>query len=973
MGEVQVFESSLENCDPFKFTYKPKFDKIPLLSSVIPDSLQAELRSWCYAKILDHYNKPEPGTLPDRLIDEFTGMGRTIYNCANSTSIEDQDHRILFILEYWSPSSQEKEVSGFICEPRYSLTRRTVTNSTRYVKFEDSLDITGPITATLEMGIKPLDMTNKLLKSLGGENSMSGEGPSPATTAWTFMLNGTQPQNDFWRFRNTSLFIDSSQRIWQGLAAYVIKQDYTNPLNETVNGTATSTQGRLCVQELSLRLVEAQITLLLALTMCLCFLRPGMLHRNPTSLGSHAMILARSPGLTGYLKDYGVASKKVLQESLSDCLVSFPQRLPPESPSIVLHRPRARSEEMSEKPEADSSDPREWWSPMSVRWWFRLCLMTAILAVLIVLEILLQVSDRKRGLGDVSLDGYLKYTWIFLPTLVLVLVGLLFSMVDSTARTLHSFQLLRRGRATMEDMFHDPARQVSLIAVIYAVWKRHFVLLWATLPGLLAPTLTIISSGLYTVTPVPWSYNVELDLKDWFRPENRTVSDDGSNWVESNSGDEWSLFALTQLSNMSYPQWTQGEYALVSFGADNLRSHDGNDTSLYITARVPAARTNPNCSLTGHYVNDQYLTAPDYRVLPVDPRPLGCHTPPEWNRTAGQRDLYLSSAEARNGGDGTLADDGTYSSRGYYFVQLDDKYESLVYAREKLFIEPMTSFRICGDGRQHYFFGLGYKAEAMSVLHCVPYVEALWVSAAFALPDLSLVTDEPVVPDRDSSVFLSDSVSMTAYPLYLWGSILDATVNGSSGVGQLTGLPPGPDNNVTQRLIAALETTLAHYSAQVLHFNYRQPVGEYTNASASSAGQDLLTPDGQPATGTVTDRTRLRLIQNTVSTKILQGILAVMGACLIASTTLGRGARVIPRDPGSVASRMAYFAGGEVWRRVPVGADRWTDEQIRKHGLGVSEGRLRLDWWGGDDGDGSEDGTREKKFAVDSADRKEIS
>ncbi|KAK7698455.1 hypothetical protein SLS64_012576 [Diaporthe eres] len=754
--------------------------------------------------------------------------------------------------------------------------------------------------------------------------------------------------------------------MWKEFAAYAIKKDYTSPSKETINGTATSTQRRLCVQDLSLRLVEANIMILLALIVALCFLHPGVFQNDPTSLGAHAMILARSSGLMDHLEGYGVASKKVLRASLSGILASFPRHLPAESPAIALHHPGQGPEEMDETPAVDNSDSREWWSPMSVRWWFfRICLMTATLAVVIALEIPLQVSDREKGLGDVNLDGYLKYTWSFLPTLVLVLIGLLFSMVDSTARTLHPFQLLRKGRATVEDILHDPAHQVSLMAVVYAAWKRHFALLWATLPGLLAPMLTIIGSGLYTVAPVPWAYDAELALKDWFRPESRAV--DIFNSVEGDT-EAWTMFISTQFSNNSYPKWTHGEYALASFGADNLHSHDGNDTSLYISARVPATRVNLNCSLIDHYANGTYLNDPsygfDFRWLPVDPRPLGCHATLESNLTAGKRDLYL------------VPEDSVYfnstqdTSWGYYLVLLVDRYASVVCLRDDYCPldeapEMPYSIQVCGDERQHYFFGLGYEEEALPVLHCVPYVEALWVNATFNLPDLSLVTDVPVVPERHSAVFLSDSTSMTALGSVDWWGVVAAMVNGSSGAGKLIGLPSNPDSNNTLHQIAALESTLAEYFAQVLHFSYRQPLPDTYNSSTLSAGQNLLTPDGHPASGTVTDHTRLRLIQNTVSTRILQGLLAVMGACLVASTALGRGARVIPRDPGSVASRMAYFAGGEVWRRVPVGADRWTDEQIRKYGLGVSDGRLLLGWWGGDGREVSEEGARGKRFAVD--------
>lgn len=968
VGEIQVFESSLEACEPFQFTYDTSqyrddnLDMGWLLVAAAPESVLETLRQWCYEPLLPNGSGV---SVPENTLDLFINSTQPIYKCTDSTAIEDNVHRILTTLEYWL-SSNESEVSGFMCEPRYSLTRRAVANSTRDVGVQDSLNITETIIETLDMGINPSNLTKKIMTSLFNAKSTDTQSDLPNTewNWWFTTLNLAYPQSSLWSFRNTSLVIELSQRMWKGLAANVVKHDYTVTFNETIKGTVTSTQGRLCMQELSLRLVEAHITLLLALAVALCFSRPGVFPRDPTSLGAHSMILARSPALLGVLQGYGAASKKSLQASLSGYLASFPQHLSAEGPAVDLHQFRDYSGEIAEKPIADNSGPREWWSPVSVRWWFRICLMITILVVVISLEILLQISNHKNGLGDVSLEGYLKYTWGFLPSLVLVLVGLLFSMVDSTARTLHSFQLLRKGRATIEDMLNDPSRQVSLIAVLYAARKRQFVLFLATLPGLLAPVLTIITSGLYAVASEPWTYDTDLELTDWFRPENRTV--DFYNQVKGDDGEAWTIFTLTHFSNMSYPQWTHGEYALASFGTHNLHSHDGNDTSLYITARVPATRVNMNCSLAGHYDNDSFLTFERYRNaswLPIDPRPLGCHTLPEWYQTTGQRDIYLSMQSLANL-NGTM--DG---SRGYSIGLLEDDYHGFLSVSDHHFVEPMTSIRVCGDGRQHYFIGLGHYTEPLSVLHCVPYVEALWVNATVALPDLSLVTDVPFAPDRDSAVFLSDSASMTAFGRASLGEIVLAVVNGSSHGGQLTGAPSGPDSNYTHRLIDALESAISEYFAQVLHFNYRQPVGDNKNSvSASSAGQNLLTPDGHPATGTVTDRTRLRLKQNAISTRILQGLLGVMGACLIASTALGRGARVIPRDPGSIASRMAYFADGEVWRRVPVGADRWTDKQIKKHGLGISGGKLLLDWWR-DDREDSGDGTRGKKFAVDSADR----
>lgn len=922
------------------------------------------LRQWCYASS-NYYNISD--SVADSLLGHFVNTTELIYKCTNSTAVEDQDHRILCALEFWL-SSSGREISGFMCEPRYSLTRRAVTNTTRDAGVQDSLNVTGAIIETLSIGVRPFNMTYKILVGLNAWQSIDIPEDGP-WNVWYTILNATQPQTNLWSFRNTSLVMELTQRMWKSLAAYIVNHDYTIPSNATINGTSTSIQGRLCVEDLSVRLVEAHIMLLLALIVALCFLRPGAFLRDPTSLGAHSMILARSPILIGLLQGYGAASKQTLRASLSGYLASFPLHISAESPAISLDQSREESEGIDEKPTADNKDRRQWWSPVSTRMWFRICLMTTILIGVVALELMLRISNHENGLGDVSLDGYLKYTWSFLPSAVLVLVGILFAMVDSTARTLHPFQLLRKGRATAENMLQDPTRQISFVAVIHAIQERHFVLLWAMIPSLIAPFLTVITSGLYMVVPVPSTYEAELELKDWFRLENRSIND--INLVEPRTEDPATVFYLIQFSNMSYPQWTHGEYVFASFGADNLHSHDGNDSSLYVTARVPAARVNLNCSLIGHFANETYpATQQDYLHplwLQVDPRPLGCLTPAR-NDTAGQRDLYLRNFDVTN-------EDGTRNTnRGYYYSLLLDDYDNFIMFNDSdsqgmgLFYTNTTG--VCGDVRQHYFIGLGYGTEALSLLHCMPYVEALWVTAAFALPDLSLVPTIPITPDRDTAMFLANAASRTESFKITWKQIVLAMINGSSGIGQLTGLPSDPDNDDSRRLIANIERTYAEYLAQVLHFNHRLPLGENgNNASSSSAGQNPLTSDGHPATGTVTDSTRLRLKQNAVSTRILQSLLGVMGACLIASTAMGRGARVIPRDPGSIASRMAYFADGEIWRHVPVGADRWTDEQIKRHGLGMSGGRLLLDWWG-DDREDSGDGTRGMKFAVDSADRK---
>lgn len=139
------------------------------------------------------------------------------------------------------------------------------------------------------------------------------------------------------------------------------------------------------------------------------------------------------------------------------------------------------------------------------------------------LELLFQISEKSRELADVRPNGYQKYTWTYIPTLIMALIGLTFTTADSTARTLYPFQVLRRGNPAFKDMLYDPFCQLSLLAVIRAARTRRFTLLATMFTALIAPTLTIVTSGLYTPAPVPLKKNITLNVTQWFSIESKSV------------------------------------------------------------------------------------------------------------------------------------------------------------------------------------------------------------------------------------------------------------------------------------------------------------------------------------------------------------------------------------------------------------------------------------------------------------------
>lgn len=137
------------------------------------------------------------------------------------------------------------------------------------------------------------------------------------------------------------------------------------------------------------------------------------------------------------------------------------------------------------------------------------------------------------------------------------------------------------------------------------------------------------------------------------------------------------------------------------------------------------------------------------------------------------------------------------------------------------------------------------------------------------------------------------------------------------------------------RSIRRIETAMGKLSAEVISLSFREP---FTGA----------VDEGIPLPGSITGSIRVplpqgraRLVQSSVSTRLLESLLSALVICSCVSWWLVGGARgeVLPVDPGSVAARMALFAGSDLV------------EKLRTEGKrGIRGEKLRLGWWEKDGG-----------------------
>ncbi|KAK0610735.1 hypothetical protein DIS24_g12036, partial [Lasiodiplodia hormozganensis] len=429
--------------------------------------------------------------------------------------------------------------------------------------------------------------------------------------------------------------------------------------------------------------------------------------------------------------DGGLASNETLDSRLRGYTASFPTPRTSNDPTVVV-TPTTRDtsdDSTPSQPTKDNTDQSKWWRPLTAATWFRIALFATTVAVIVVLEVLSQISKKNHGIANVILGGYQKYTWTYIPTLVMAMIGLSFAAADATARLLHPFQLLRRGNATFKEMLYDPASQLTLAAVVHAARKRQIALLASMLTALMAPALTIVTSGLYTPTPVPWSHNITLDITGWFHIGDGKVRD-------VSLGGDYDFLSLIEYTNMTYPQWTHGAYAFSTFNPATIHGTNGNDTALSLhAARLPATRANMNCTMTHYFphLNDSART----QDILVDP-PAGCHPPPLLTSSST---TTTSSSGSTNGTDRqlrfSLASPPTAIDADGYFVNDLTEY-GMLYS-SGIASEDLIPAAVCGDDRSHFWYLSGHRRangthDSLALLHCAPYIEALVVGANFSLP-----------------------------------------------------------------------------------------------------------------------------------------------------------------------------------------------------------------------------------------------
>ncbi|KAE8394117.1 hypothetical protein BDV23DRAFT_179921 [Aspergillus alliaceus] len=833
--------------------------------------------------------------------------------CASAS--DDRNERVIFAAAHWLNNSAR--VQSIVCEPTYTISPGLVSlfESNQSVASIDTRSANKTAVNRMIPDVTAVDVGAGLLSTLSAVHGSIG---SLIQLDNGYLANLSDPNNNylssFYRIATVSSpgdfepLLDAaaleamSRSTYKSIAAQIARQYLMTPADESLDGTYSASTKRLVVRELSVRLMEATLALLILVSGMMWLWRPVKnTPCDPGTISGLATILARSSDLSERLS--GIKNRKDMKASLSDG--QFTSQIESKAGQWTF-RIVAEHQTKEEVRSSQSISPLSWWRPLSMTLWWRTLTLTVPLLVIAGLETTYQISQQHNGLTDVRSDGYIRYTWVYIPAFIMILIQALFDGTHFSTQVIQPYVDLRRGgRTAQESLMDNYLSKLTVHSLWSALAKMKYAISATALTMVLAPCLTIAASGLYSTEDVSFVRAVSISRSDTF---NLTVDPKPFNPTHRGIGLTGALVVAT---NVSYPDWTYDELVFPALKENSLT--DVKRNALYkptnqssaaqsiFDVTLPALRAGLNCTALEA---NQILRAKTFQGSPTTSVDVfigdNCTT---FSQKLDNGTIFRSYDVAVT----TNATDRTRTVFGAFRTT------------EIIYKNP-------GCPSMIGLYGVltnPNSTDGIRGFTCTPYVDVVDVDTKFALPGLKI---NKAKPDESSSRRFANSdnfASQLAFNMFLPQStaedealdiffaamIKDQKTLVISDVEQADRLPAVV--NATQHLYRVL-------MAQSLNGNSRLPPQNETIYN-----------------GTVMDPTRVRLQQSGVSTRILEGFLAAMVLCTLVAFYLLRTREVIPVNPSSIAGAATLLAGSEMLKPdvIPPGSEWYNDKELVKRGV----------------------------------------
>lgn len=709
-------------------------------------------------------------------------------------------------------------------------------------------------------------------------------------------------------------------------------------VNDPCEGTLVTLEQRLIVNTVSLRVLEAIFALLIAIALITALLRPSSSTPCDVAiLSGLACVLARSPSTKRALQGLGSTSRNEIKRRLAGYSC---ESLINDETNQATFRLITTSKE---QPTRDSTDQLTelqtitWWRPLTMNVYVRVALTVLPLALIATLEAVYQRSVKDRGLADVQQTASNRYVWIFIPVWFMLIVQIPFQMIDKSTRIIQPFANLREGHASADKSIDlNYLSTITVRCFWKALRRRDYAVALTSLAMLLAPLLAVVASALYYPAAVSQLIDAKVTLSDSI-----SNSEAWNSTANFQNGADSTLATLIVEGNMSFPSWTYSGYVFPKINTDlwfesqPYSNATANTTSLSVV--MPAVYAAMNCTLVQPNVTLSENVTSSVGLLSV-PVPLGCGDEclnSDYNETHycnSSESSYLhfqQGLELRSG----LSNYGEVYIPGPDYVKEQQNCPQIALAYGQAIVDGQNSV----------------VALNMTAALCLPVVYSISVNTTFLLDDFTILDITPQLETRQAIARGGPGNATrnirSTFPPTNWGveSFYGGLVPGRNGTewGELIGEENWP------HMAGALDELYSIIYTQWLNLYGRV---EY-NSTTATTNATLLN-------ATIWNPQRMRLMQSPISTRILEGLLAMMALCTFASIFLLKEAQsLLPSDPCSVAASASLLAESEILASIPEGA-QWCHSAKQRTKKRVFEAHLfSLGWFEGVGG--------RRRFAVD--------
>lgn len=841
-----------------------------------------------------------------------------------------------------------KEMTSFICRPTVSISRARVRgfdgmNSTaRGIKVMSILEQVPPSS----VGLSEWDFAEKVRNAslIPGLLSSAFQDENQIRPVFFDTVRTLARKPSSFDYLDPDTFKNATRSAFQALTAQYAKNCLMESRESSSQGRVINIGPRLVIETLTLRLMDGFLVIfaLCALTICLFFAFPG-LPRDFGSAGALALLFSRSPDLMRLFSGLGSARISHIGAWLHGYRFRTVHSI---EDSIPSYRICAKID--TSIPERTTQSPRKemkWWRPAIFNRPLRT--LTVVIPLLLCggLEAGYRYSGRHQGFSSVPEGGYLKYAWTFLPALVMVATASTFSVLDFATRTFQPYHALSGSRkATAKDLVETPFGHFAVHSLIRSCFRRQWAQSATSLAVCISPLLTIVVSGLLQAGNVPIGQSRSATLSDTFVPET-------NNRYDFNADSSIGISSLLVYLNVSWPAFTYEKYVFPSFAL--LPNATDTRPSRLFEIALPGAVIESNCTVVDSTAVTWNASAPvgapaGARLSGFAWGPMTTNTTTLWD-LEGRIDLssYKRCIDSSN--------NSQIQSLGFNTSNYDLPSDGAVGSAVNVDAQNVTC-----DGIQYgYLYAMmrtkGNAVQDLVAVNCKPRVDIVTVNATARTLDYQ-ISNVTLNDDSDSQRRLFS----TSYSLFglidfpcsevSWGrraircavealtSYSRHRISEDDLFNPATSLQAGQAFTNMMNLLVAQRFSTWHR----VPLN-RAPTSEIFTAQTTKLEASLL------------DETQYRIVQDRISTRILQSLLGVMSLCALVAWACTRSNKVLTKNPQSIAAVASLLADSDMLRDIPPGAEFMTDKELRRNG--VLEGCLySIGWWGED---------RNRRFGID--------